>query len=154
MPRKVNYFEAKRQYASSMETVLCDIPAKVIPTALSSLETRKNRSFWVDEDAFSRAYQEITRTQWELLMDASEKIIIELRHLRGSYDTDDLSLETWPVGTFPGLQLETINNSLYNTDGKGVGILLGEIRDILATQGQGEQGQLDALNAIVALLSA
>lgn len=135
------------------ESVLVGVDARYVPLVIEDLEARKSLALWESDADFAVGYDAICKLEVSLLMDVKEDIIREVRDLRGSYTTNDTTLAAWPVGTYPGLQLKDLNNSLYNTDGKGVGVLLGEIRDVLLSQGAGEQSELDALLQIVALLS-
>lgn len=159
MSRKVDYF-IKADIAPEIEECeIINFDMRYVPHALRALEAQKTRSFWVDRESWIRGFQRLTLAQERLLMPCSEDIIREIRELRGSYSTDDTTLATWPVGDFPGLSLEDLSNLQYGDDGSTVGqnskearVLLGEIKTILETQGAGEEGQLEALLQIVALL--
>lgn len=154
MGRAVNYFEAERQYTERGDTHLSIIVSGFVPAVLSALETRKASSFWVDETSWEAAYQAVTRQQWELLMDATDRIVNEVRALRNGQDTPlvDRNPLLDPY-TLDLASLRSIERRLQNATGEQAGELLGQIRDILQSQGVGEEGQLDALLQIVALLS-
>lgn len=151
--RKVDYFEAARILPPGRGCVLADFDARLVPVTLSALETRKGRSFWSDSDDWSEALTELCRAQEALLMSCRDDIIQEIRHLRGSVPPNvPTDLQAYPVGTYPGIQIADVVGSL-NTNGESAARILADIRGILQTQGAGEQGQLDALLQIVALLS-
>lgn len=154
MPRKQNYYLGPLVGPEPETAILVSYPAEYVPVSLAVLEMRKNRALWLSDSDFSNGLQGINHAQWGLLMDARADIIEEIRHARGSIPAGAaLDLETYPVGTFPGIQLADIVGSL-NTNGESAAFILAEIRTILQAQGTGEQGQLDALLQIVALLTA
>lgn len=159
MSRKVDYF-IKEDIAP--ETEACEIvnyDMRYVPHTIRALEAQKARSFWVSREDWIRGFQRLTLAQERLLMPCSEDIIREVRALRGSYTTDDTTLETWPIGTYPGLSLEDLNNALYGNNGESTGIALERvnttldaIRAVLETQGSTDEDSLAALLQIVALL--
>lgn len=150
----VRFFAPKLLYAiTDADTALSVIITPLVPMTIDALERRKSPAFWYDRQSFELAYNDISRQQWNLLMDAKEDIIREIRGVRGSFGGADTTLEAFPVGTYPGVQLRDVVVSLYSDESVNVANLLTEIRNILQTQGQGDEGQLDALLQIVALLS-
>lgn len=153
MSRKVNYFEAERIAPNRDDTTLSVIVSDYIPTTLSALETRGRRSFWATDADFARAYNEIKRQQWELLMDATDRIVMEIRALRDGVNTP-LEAQDPLLNPF-NLELFTLREiaGRLSTNGKSNAFILEEIRTILEAQGAGEDGQLEALLQIVALLS-
>lgn len=160
MSRKVNYFEAQRIAPNRDNTTLSVIVSDYIPTTLSALETRSSRSFWITDEDFARAYNEIKRQQWELLMDATDRIINEIRAIRQGDNTpenfQDPTLNPYSLGL---TSLEDIQFNLQDNNGTLAQIaarqeiLLGEIKTILENQAAGEGSELEALLQIVALLS-
>lgn len=154
MGRAVNFFEAQRQYNERGDFHLSEVVSGFVPAVLSALETRKGRSFWDSEPSFTAAYQANTIQQWRLLEDVTERIINEIRALRNGQDTPliDRNPALDPY-TLDLASMRSLEVRLQTVTGEQAGALLGEIRDILLQQGLGEDGQLDALLQIVALLS-
>lgn len=129
MSRKVNYFEAQRLAPNRDDTTLSVIVSDYIPTTLSALETRSRRSFWATDEDFTRAYNEISRQQWELLMDATDRIVMEVRALRDGPDTalaaQDPLVNPFTLDLF---SLRSIAGRL-SSDGESAAFILKQIRD-------------------------
>lgn len=80
--RLTNYFENQLSVPVIAAFILADLPVAFVPTVLSAIETRKGRSFWVDRDQWSLALDGLNEFQRRLLMDASDRIVNEVRALR------------------------------------------------------------------------
>jgi hypothetical protein len=133
--------------------VLLVIDAHFVPLHLRDLEAWKSERLWPGAGNWPTAYDSLCKQGEALLMDVKEEIIQEIRHTRGVIGAPvPLDTETYPVGTYPGIQLADVVGSL-NTNGESAAFILGEIRGILLSQGQDEGDQLEALLQIVALLS-
>lgn len=153
MGRSIDYFAPVLPFDGLKPVALCNVLGSVVPLMLDAIERRKGYVHWADRGIAAEAYNELSRQQWELIMDAKEDIIREIRHARGSIPVGaETTLEAFPVGQFPGIQLADIVGSL-NTNGRSAAAILDSIETILETQSAGETGQLDALLQIVALLS-
>lgn len=116
----VNYFEAARYVPLTQTYILADIDVRSVPVLLSSLETRRARSFWASEDDYVRGNDIITDTEVRLLMDATTRLIREIRATRGvdnlepGYDNPDTDPFTLSMGTIEDVErrLETANEHL------------------------------------------
>lgn len=93
--------------------VLSDIDARFIPGVLALLETKKTPAAWEDGD-FSEGYTAYTRMQWKLLMDASERIISEVRQVRGPKPGQNPAETFDPVVT-PQYNGTSLFDVLYNS---------------------------------------
>jgi hypothetical protein len=159
MSRKIDYFVKSEVAPSADDTVLVCVPSRYIPQVISAIEGRKPRSFWASDDDYQRGYQALTRFQEALLMDATEQIIVEIRGVRGPVPpATAFDLATYPVGSFPGFTLGTLNQAL-RTDTATVAQLastssatLEAIRVLLETQATTQGDELGALLQIAALL--
>lgn len=158
--RLTNYFEDTLNVSPNASYILADLPANCVHIVLSSIETRKGRSFWVDKNAWIEGLQALCEFQRRLLMDSTERIISEVRALR---DGDQTPLEwrdpTVDPYTFPAWSLRDIGQATFeireSTNNSGYGGLLTvleQIRDNLAAGG--ETGVLDRLDQIILLLGA
>lgn len=132
---------------------LVEVDPAYVPMLLQDLEPRKVKSLWTSPEQWAIGYDAVCKQQEALLMGAREDIIREIRSARGSIPPGEpTDLETYPVGSYPGVALADIVGSL-NTNGRSAALILSSIETILQTQAEGEGGQLDALLQIVALLS-
>lgn len=129
--------------------ILVDLDARYVPGMLALLESKKYQAAWYEGD-WSAGYDAYSKAQWRMLMDASTKIIDELRQLRGPLVGDEL-VPTDPTITaiYPGVSLRQI---LYNdTSGlEGINEKLQLLVDNAAAQNSEEQ--LAALQQIIVLL--
>ena len=153
MSRKVNYFEAQRLAPNRNDTTLSLIVSDYIPTTLSALETRSRRSFWASDEDFTRAYNEIKRQQWELLMDATDRIINEFRAMRDGINTPlaarDPQLDPY---TLQLTSLRDISSALNGTDGTVNAILL-RIEQLQSAANAGDEESLAELLRIGAIIA-
>lgn len=127
--------------------VLADVDARFIPGVLALLETKKTPAAWEDGD-FSAGYTAYTRMQWGLLMDASTRIISEIRQVRGPKPGQDPSESFDPTVT-PQYNGTSIYDVLYNsTSGlEGVNEKLQLLVDDITSE---EKAQMLALLARIA----
>lgn len=158
--RKATYYYGEQQAPPDNHTDIAFIPERYIPSIIEAIEARKTSGVYRTTEAYATAYNALSRAQWEMLMDAREDLIQEIRGTRGPGPFDTT---TYPVGTFPGTNMSDILGALggpfANLDVQLTVIrgLSEEMRDLL-TQirdqgGTASEGQLDALLQIVALLS-
>lgn len=132
---------------------LVEVAPAYVPMLLQDLEPRKAKSLWTSPEQWAIGYDAVCKQQEALLMGAREDIIREIRDTRGSIpEGAPTDLETYPVGTYPGIQIADVVGSL-NTNGRSAASILASVESILQAQGEGEGGQLEALLQIVALLS-
>ncbi len=139
--------------------ILVDVEGAYVPGLLSLLESRKYGSAWEEEGEYSTGARYYTKLQWELLMDASDRIISEIRQVRGPKPGQDPSESYDPTITsqYNGTQLFDV---LYNDQSGIEGVnekltqantLLTEIRDGLSNAENAEE-QIELLGRIVVLL--
>ena len=153
MSKKVNHFEAERAYPQSVDTTLSLIISALIPATISALETRSSRSFWASDADYSRAYQAVKRQQWELLMDATDRIVSEIRATRMGTDTPvEMRNPAIDPFTIDLISLNDIVGSL-NTNGKSAAFILEEVRAILEATAAGDEESLGALLRIAAVIA-
>lgn len=153
MSRKVNYFEAQRQAPNRMDTTLSIIVSDYIPTTLSALETRSRRSFWTSDADFARAYNEIARQQWELLVDATDRIVSEIRALREGTATplvdQNPALNPFNIEL---TSLRDINLALRGNEGSAHDALV-RIEQLLTAANEGDAEALAELLRIGAVIA-
>lgn len=129
--------------------VLAD--ARFVPTMIRDLEARKKASFYPDEAAFVVGYDAVCKAQEALLLDASERIIMEVRATRG---IDDTHPEIFDPASDPfTLSLGTIMDNQRAVDLATA--KLEEIRALIAAQESPAElaDILDQLGVIAALLA-
>lgn len=85
--RLTNYFENELSLPDNPSFILADLPVALIPAALSALETRKGRSFWADTNEWDAGLDALNLFQVRLLMDATDRIVNEVRALRDGTTT-------------------------------------------------------------------
>lgn len=125
-----------------------------VPLILADLEARKTRALWVSDEDFATGYDALCKQEVALLMDAREDIIREIRGVRGSWENLPTDLESYPVGAFPGVQLQGIEQALIsNSSGDSAAKLLEDIKGLLASQATADTDQVQLLAQIAALLA-
>lgn len=133
--------------------ILADVPVEYVPHTLSALESRKNRVFWETEADFINGYQGICLMQWGLLMDATNRIINEVRAGRDGPATPasarDPNLDPYEL---PLTSLATINAQL-TTGGRSAAQILASIETIIQAQGTSDAEQLQALLRIATVVA-
>lgn len=134
-------------------TVLVQVDARYVPTLLNDTEARKLRFTWNTDADYATGYEAICRQQEALLMDIGERLISEIRATRAGNLTPLLDRD--PATDPYTLQLPTLGSleAQLISGGRSAAAILASIETILQSQGAGEEGQLDALLQIVALLS-
>lgn len=154
MSRKVNHFEAQRVYIPDAYTTLSVIESALIPTMLSALETRKGRSFWAGYSSWSEAYQDLCKQQWELLMDAADRIVLEIRALRDGVQTDpayrDPNVDPFTV---QATSLNWMFGTMYSSEGVPFGQVLGQMLALQQAAAQGDTEALEQLTRIAAVIA-
>lgn len=135
-------------------TVLAEVDAAFVPTLLRDLEARKTPALWESDAAYLLGYDALCKQQEALLMNIGDRLISEVRALRNGDQTpvEARDPQADPY-TLPLASLLGINTALVAADGRDVASILQGIEAILQQQGAGEEGQLEALLQIVALLS-
>lgn len=130
--------------------VLADVDARFVPGVLALLETKKLPSAWEEGD-YSAGYSAYTKLQWGLLMDASNRIISEIRQVRGP-KVGQSPLETYDPVTTPQYNGTQLFDVLYNSTSGLEGI--NEKLQVLIDQGiaEGAEEQLELLRGIFLLL--
>lgn len=159
--RLTNYFEDTLEAPQIVDFILADLPANYVPTALSALETRKGRSFWLTRDDWLTALQAISLFQQRLLMDATDRIVNEVRALRdGQLTPPEARDPQADPYTLPLTALTDINSNLqFQTQEVGDRLdtannLLVEIRDAVLAQGGNPEDIIGRLDTLIFLLGA
>lgn len=133
--------------------VLVDIEGAYVPGLLSLLESRKYGASWDDGAVWGDGAKYYTKLQWEMLMDASDRIIDEIRQTRGALNGQEL-VPTDPTVTavYPGVSLRQL---LYDsTSGlEGVNEKLMVANDLLTQIAAGGNSD-EKLDIIIGLLAA
>lgn len=93
--------------------VLADVDARFVPGVLALLETKKTAAAWNEGD-YTDGYTAYTRLQWGLLMDASNRIISEIRQVRGPKPGQDIT-ETFDPDVTPIYNGTSLFDVLYNS---------------------------------------
>lgn len=93
--------------------ILVDADARYVPGLLSALEGKKYSSSWEGGEPWSEGAQYYTRLQWSLLMDASSRIISEIRQVRGPKPGQDPS-ESYDPDVTPQYNGTQLFDVLYN----------------------------------------
>lgn len=129
--------------------ILVDVSVQGVPFLLNGLEIRKAERNWLPGE-WAQGYQWLAEQQELLLMDASNRIIDEIRQARGALNGQEL-VPTDPTITavYPGVSLRQL---LYDDTSGLEGI--NEKLQILVDQAVAESNeeQLEALQQIVFLL--
>lgn len=135
--------------------VLLDIDKSLLPLVAGALKHFEFREAWLTEQDYEQGYNAFAQLRETFMGKCLEDIITEIRTMRGSVVTSDTSLETFPVGTYPGVSLMSLKYTLTSSDETlQAGEALQQIRNILQAQETGNQDVLEALGQIVALLTA
>lgn len=132
-------------------TALVLVDASFVPTMLRDLEARKLAYFYPDEASHAVGYDTVCKAQEALLMDVSERIIMEVRATRG---IDDTHPEIFDPASDPfTLSLGTIMDNQRAVDLATA--KLEEIRALIAAQESPAElaDILDQLGIIAALLA-
>lgn len=136
----------------SDECELFEVNPRYVPHHLASLEMIKGRPHWKTREDWQRGHVKIINEQWGLLMPCKDDIIREIREARGSIPPGEpTDLDTYPVGSYPGVRLADVVGSL-NTNGRSAALILASIETLLQAQGQGDADQLELLGKLVILL--
>ena len=160
--RLTNYFENAQTVNGTGLSILTPLPADYVHIALSSLETRKSRSFWIDREEHAKALTLLAATQGGILMDATDRIVNEIRALRDGAETiaeerdplvDPYSLTSNSLSSLNS-RIFDVEKALYETLDP-VNDRLVEIRDLLAQQTGGDPEEiLNRLDTVILLLGA
>lgn len=153
MGRKVNYFEAQRNYNPTDDTHLSVVVSAAVPSVLSAIETRKGRSFWKTPQEFSDAYQALTKQQWELLMDASERINRAIFYAMGYPRNVELAPDGFPAIELPEATLFAIRTRLGDPGDPTLVTILTSIREELRANGPNGEGLGELIKALVLYLA-
>lgn len=146
------YTERNLSTPRPMDCDLVEMDSQLIPAMMSAIAGRMGPSHWASPEAWVEGYSRLSRQGAAMLMGCSENIIREIRDARGSTPPGaPTDLESYPVGTFPGGSLATVERLLYNTPDTAAELLT-QIRDILVQQQQTDGESLEALGQIVLLL--
>lgn len=158
--RFTNFYEDTLIAPTDVKFVLADVPAQYVPTTLSAIETRKYKSFWLTTDDWHTALDYLTLFQERLLMDATDRIVSEVRALRdGAFTPEDARDPEIDPYTLPLTSLRTIAASVDDTNADISAILANTnqtLQDILtAVQAQGGgEGVIERLDTLILLLGA
>lgn len=131
-------------------TALVSVDARFALTMLRDIEARKATNFYPDHAAFVVGYDTVCKAQEALLMDIGERLIMEVRALRG---VDDDHPEIYDPASDPfSLSLGTVMDGTRATDNATA--KLEEIRLLLESMSGGEDMEevLDLLGQAVVLL--
>lgn len=135
------------------EGELVELDAQMVPILLSAIGGRLGPSHYQTREDWLETWPRLALAGERLLMGATDRIVSEIRAMRDGADTplaaQDPTVNPYTLDLF---SLRSIAGRL-STDGKSAAFILEEIRTILEAQGVGEDGQLEALLQIVALLS-
>lgn len=131
---------------------LVEADPRIVPTLLAAMEPRKTRSSWLSDADFEVGYDALCKQGVALLMGAREDIIREIRGVRGTEPfTTDTSLESYPVGDYPGAQLADLLRQ-QEVDGESTAQILVSIRQLIQEQGTDSEELLELLGQIALLL--
>lgn len=160
--RLTDYFEDAQTVSAVTEHILADLNVNFVHIALGAIETRKAQSFWTDKVEWDRALDALCLFEERLLMDATDRIVSEVRALRDGALTPpeaiDPSLNPY---TLPLSSLRTIDNRLQTVgatiDARVAQVqdTLVEIRDAIAQLNQQDLSQVvTRLDDVLLLLAA
>jgi len=147
-----NYFQS--ELVAPIETAgeIAEINARIVPIALTALETRKARSFWLTNEDYERGYNEITLLQRALLMGGVERIVREIRALRNG-QTTPLADEDYLLNPFD-LDLFSIKDlgGFLATNGESAAFILATIRQLLIDSAANDAIDSEVLAQIAAIV--
>ena len=135
---------------------LADFSVEVVPFALGALEMRARKYIWASADDWKRGRRLIRELQVGLLMGGIDRLVIELRALRGgSYPA-----ENWrdPSADPSAIGLSTIENIVLETTKVADNVVianqkLDEIKAILEAANTDNVAIEDVLNLILMALA-
>lgn len=134
------------------EDEITDFNARIVPVALTALETRKARSFWATEEDFRRGYNEVCTLQRQLLMGGVDRIVSEIRALRQGDNTpiiaQDPLLDPYTLNL---IAVEDIVGSL-NTNNDSAAFILSQIRTLLQASAENDAIDSETLAQIAAII--
>lgn len=149
-PQNTRYFVRELQSPGVNPGILVDVSVEGVPILLNGLEIRKASRNWTDQSEWEAGYQWLARQQEAFLMDASNRIIDEIRQTRGALVGQEL-VPTDPelTAVYPGVSLRQL---LYDDTSGLEGI--NEKLQVLVDQAVAENSeeQLEALQQIILLL--
>lgn len=160
--RLTNWFDSAQSVGENQDYILADLPARFVHITLGTIETRKARAIWASDEDWRDGVDALYDFMERLLMDATDRIVTEVRALRdGAFtplDARDPQLSPYDL---PLTSLGTIDGRLQTGLADVIAgvqtsnALLTEIRDGLAAQQGGDlQEVLDKMDAIALLLAA
>lgn len=134
--------------------ILVDVEGAYVPGLLALLESRKYSASWADGEPYSTGAEYYTKLQWELLMDASDRIISEVRQVRGPKPGQDPSESFDPTIT-PQYNGSSIFDAVYNSQSGLEGVNEKAAQILTAVQqlaAESNGAKLDEIIAILAVL--
>lgn len=147
-----NYFQSGLLAPLTTAGEIAEINARIVPIALTALETRKARSFWASEADYQVGYNEITLLQRALLMGGVERIVREIRALRNG-QTTPLADEDYLLNPFD-LDLFSIKDlgGFLATNGESAAFILATIRQLLIDSAANDAIDSETLAKIAAIV--
>ena len=147
-----NYFQSGLLAPQTTAGEIAEINARIVPIALTALETRKARSFWESDADYAVGYNEITLLQRALLMGGVERIVREIRALRNG-QTTPLADEDYLLNPFD-LDLFSIKDlgGFLATNGESAAFILATIRQLLIDSAANDAIDSETLAKIAAIV--
>lgn len=164
MSRKQNgrFFESQLFLPLLNNGDIAEYNIRIVPTAISALETRKGRTFWLSDAEHIEAVQELSLLQMGLLMGAKRDIIREIRSARGDYygsvqttDPDIVGIGLYAGASLNDVLLAIREDASEDTIGTRIdrgNVTLNEIKEALLATGPEGETQLGILIQILGAL--
>jgi len=147
-----NFFQSQLLAPTETAGEIAEINARIVPIALTALETRKYRSFWLTDADYERGYNEITLLQRALLMGGIERIVREMRAMRNG-QTTPLADQDYLLNPFE-LDLFSIKDlgGFLATNGESAAFILATIRQLLIDSAASDAIDSEVLAKIAAIV--
>lgn len=152
-PQNVRYFIRALQAPSRLPGVLVDVSAQGVPIIINGLEIRKASRNWSNQVEWEAGYQWLSEQQERMLVDASNRIIAEVRQVRGPKPGQNPA-EVYDPEVTPQYNGTQLYDMLYDNDVgiNGANTKLDAIR--IAVEQLALEGDSEQLDQIILLLGA